>query len=49
MKLKTWFAIGTFAFAAWRGVRRMKREVRHGTKDLRLGAKRSLKRAAKAI
>ena len=42
MKLKTWIAIGTFAFTAWRGYRSMKKTARHN-------AKSSLRRAAKAI
>lgn len=42
MKLKTWVAIGTFAFTVWRGYRSMKTTVRHN-------AKTTLRRAARAI
>ena len=33
MKLKTWVAIGTFAFSVWRGYRKMKKSVRHNAKS----------------
>lgn len=49
MKLRTWIAIGTFAFSVWRGMRRMKSEVRLNAKDLRRSTKRTLRRAERAI
>ena len=42
MKLKTWIAIGTFAFTAWRSYRNMRSTVRRE-------ARSRLKRAYKAI
>lgn len=42
MKLRTWFAVGTFAFTVWRGWRSMKKTVRHN-------AKSNLRRLERAI
>ena len=49
MKLKTWIAIGTLAFTAWRSVRGMKKSARGLRKDARHNAKLGLRRIEKAI
>lgn len=49
MRLKTWIAIGTFAFTAWRSYRGMKRNARVLGRDARQNARMGLRRLERAI